>query len=80
MDQKLIERYKDLLPTNFEWNDGYYLEGIDRVHTIQVLISEILDQHPAIVLSHHQEDIDIIQDMFSKIYQDIGAMEYEKSK
>jgi hypothetical protein len=80
MDKKMIKKLKEqhLLAKDFEWNDGYYLEGMDRVHTIQVMISEILDQHPMIVLSNNQEKLEKIQRKLTEIYQSIGAMEYDK--
>lgn len=82
MKKKLIKRYieKGLLDNDFEWNDGYYLEGMDRIHTIHVMIEELLNKHPMIVLSGGQKVIDDIQNKLSSVYQFIGAMEYEESQ
>ena len=63
-----------------EWNDGYYLESMDRIHTIQIMIDNLLDQHPAIVkLKCGQERVDLVQDMLGDIYQDIGKMEDDEA-
>ena len=82
MKKSKIKEFKKqgLLDKDFKWNDGYYLECMDRLHTIQVMISEILDKHPVIILSGNQNNLEDIQRQINRIYQDIGAMEYEESK
>lgn len=79
MKRSKIKEYKKkgLLEESFLWNDGYYLEGMDRLHTIQVMIEKLLSYHPAIILSGNQNSIDKVQKLLNDIYQSIGNMEYE---
>ena len=63
-----------------EWNDGYYLESMDRIHTIQIMAEELLNGHPAILkLKCGEERLELIQDMLYDLYQDIGKMEFEET-
>lgn len=58
-----------------EWNDGYFLEGLDRCGTIQMVIENLLVGHPSILrLEDGAERVEIIQEMIQEIYQDIGEM------
>lgn len=61
------------LPNDFEWNDGYILEGMDRIHTVQVIIDSLIVDHPSIVLLGLQKDISKVQRKLNKIYQAIGG-------
>ena len=58
-----------------EWNDGYYFEALDRCHTIKVMISEILDRHPAIEKVGAQKNINKALGEIMKAYQKIGQQE-----
>ena len=62
-----------------EWNDGYWGECADRLHTIQIMIDNLLDKHPAILrLKCGEERLDLIQDMLYDLYQDTGKREFEE--
>jgi hypothetical protein len=65
------------LPEDFEWNDGYYLEGLDRIETIRIMIEAILANNPAIVLSGNNNNIDEVHKLLGEIYNSIAKMEIE---
>lgn len=61
-----------------EWNDGYWVEGLDRVHTILVMFEELLGEdtrgfHPAIKKAHLEKKVSKIGTKLAKLYQDLGA-------
>lgn len=57
-----------------EWNDGYILEGMDRCHTIMLMIEELLSGHPSVVKTKNQWNIDNASKMIMSVYQDIGSL------
>jgi hypothetical protein len=63
-----------------EWNDGYYFEGMDRCHTIRVMIDELLTDHPAIKsLPGGVKRLEKIDRLLGKIYQGLGALDEQYS-
>ena len=79
--KKLVKKFikNKKLPKDFEWNDGYFLEGMDRIETIRTMIEQILFKHPAIIVTNNQEAIDSIQMLLGEIYHDIGFLEVDKA-
>jgi len=63
--------------SEIEWNDGYILEGMDRCHSVMVMIGELLDEHPAIVRSGVQEKLESATDLIMDCYQTIGQLDRE---
>lgn len=55
------------------WNDGYYLEGVDRVHTIRVMIEELLDNHPSIKRLQLSDELEDVQKILGGISQKLAA-------
>lgn len=51
-----------------DWNDGYYLEGADRVHTLQVMIEELLDNHPSIKRLQLDKDLEEVRKILGGMY------------
>lgn len=62
---------------DFVWNDGYVLEGMDRCHTIMVMMEELLVNHPSILRSEQSEEVDKVISDVMDIYQKIGLMDEE---
>lgn len=63
-----------------EWNDGYYFEAMDRCHTMMVMISEILDGHPAIQKVGVQKNIDKAVENIMHAYQKLGEADFYKDE
>lgn len=61
-----------------EWNDGYILEGMDRCHTIMVMIGELLDQHPAVLKSDKEVQLEMATDLIMDVYQGIGRIDKQE--
>ena len=71
------------VPLDGEWinlshfNTGYWTEGLDRIHTIQLMIGELLgngvDYHPAIEKAGLQKQVDKLLYKTNKLYQKLGA-------
>ena len=60
-----------------EWNDGHILEGLDRCHTLLVLIDQLLNEHPAIIKAGMEENLSKAEEMIVDIYQEIGRLDFE---
>lgn len=61
-----------------DWNDGYWLEAMDRCHTMSVIAHKLFDQHPGILRTPGGPDMS--EQVFShiqKLYQAIGRAEDE---
>ncbi len=61
-----------------DWNDGYWLEAMDRCSTISVMIDELLIKHPGVLRTPDGEQmIEECLRKVQKLYQAIGLAEYE---
>jgi len=60
-----------------EFNKGHILEGLDRCWTIQKMLSELLDNHPAIVKCGANEEITAIIERVGDVYQKVGQLRDE---
>ena len=68
---KWVDLYND-------WNDGYWTEGMDRVHTLMVMTEQLLGDehtgyHPAITRAHCEKKVSKIVSKIAKLYQQLGA-------
>ena len=55
------------------WNNGYYIEGLDRCNTILTLIEELLVDHPSTEkVPGIASKIEQASDLIMSVYQDIG--------
>ena len=62
-----------------DWNDGYWIEGMDRCNTILILIESLLDAHPAIERTKGgSEKVKKAGEILAELYQDIGAASYKE--
>lgn len=61
-------------------NDGHFMEALDRAHTIEVMIEELLAEHPAV--EDRPKDFGVavrqLQDAASNLYQLIGRVIHER--
>ena len=60
-------------PTN-EFNSGHILEALDRCYTVEMLMCNLLDEHPAIVKCGASDDIKQVIDTIGVIYQKVGSL------
>ena len=58
-----------------EFNEGHIVEGVDRIHTIIVMIEELLIDHPAIVKAGVSHDILEAQEILTTAYQKVGMLD-----
>jgi len=58
-----------------EFNDGHILEGMDRCHTIQILLEELLEGHPAVIKAEMQRQVVVAQDAVMYVYEAIRQLE-----
>ena len=61
-----------------EWNDGYWVEGLDRAYTLTVMFEQLLGNsaagyHPAITRAGLQQQCDAVSEQIADLYQLIGA-------
>ena len=61
-----------------DWNDGYYLEGMDRCHTIMTMMDQLLREHPSIKRVGLDDKFDSAFDLIYEMYQAIGIYEDEE--
>lgn len=61
-----------------EWNDGYILEGMDRCHTIMLLLDQLLDSHPSVIKAGQEIQLEVVSEVVMEIYQAIGRLEEEQ--
>ena len=59
-----------------DWNDGYITEGLQTCHIIMGLIDEHLSEHPAVIKTNKQDDIQKALDLIMDTYQKIGGLDY----
>ena len=57
-----------------EFNEGHIIEGLDRCHTIMILMDEIIIEHPAVIKAGVNDDLLEAQGLIMKAYQAIGAL------
>lgn len=62
-----------------EFNEGHISEAMDRVNIIIVMINELLDNHPAILKTNLQNDIDMAANRLCEVYQKLGSYEVERA-
>ena len=60
------------------WNDGYWVEGLDRAYTLTVMFEQLLGNsaagyHPAIVRAGLQHQCDAVSLQIADLYTAIGA-------
>lgn len=60
-----------------EWNDGYYLEGMDRIHVATCGIEDHILEHPSVIKAGGSEKIALAIRLLSEVYQEIGKIEHE---
>ena len=58
-----------------EWNDGYIVEGCDRVHLITNMLEDCLKEHPAIVKAKCVSKIEDCIKVLNQCYQDVGRLD-----
>ena len=58
-----------------DWDDGYIIEGSDRLHIAMQAISEHISEHPAIVKAGCREEIDTALGYLIAAYQKVGALD-----
>ena len=58
-----------------EFNDGHAVEGLDRCHTVMLLINELLVNHPAVTKTNNETKLEDACASIMEIYQDIGSIE-----
>ena len=63
-----------------DWNDGYYIEGMDRCHTVCVMIEELLLHHPVVKKCEVSFYIEEAERLISRAYQKIGSLSHEDKK
>lgn len=61
-----------------DWNDGYWVEGLDRAYTLTVIFEQLLGNkvngyHPAIVRAGLQQECDAVSLQIADLYTSIGA-------
>lgn len=61
-----------------EWNDGYWVEGLDRAYTLTFMFEQLLGNsangyHPAIVRAGLQRQCDAVSLQIADLYTSIGA-------
>ena len=58
-----------------EFNEGHITEGMDRCHTIMLLLEELLFEHPAVLKADVEVHRDKACDEVMAMYQAIGRLE-----
>jgi hypothetical protein len=71
--QQWLEKKK--LLDAVDWNDGYITEGLDRCHTIQVMLQELLVDHPAVLKAGVWTEISEASSRIFDAYQKIGDLD-----
>lgn len=64
------------LPTQ-QFNEGYIVEGLDRCHTIMVMIEELLSEHPSVDKAKVEYKIARASSLIGEAYQAIGQLSVE---
>lgn len=57
------------------FNEGHITEGCDRCHTINIMLDELLTDHPAVVKAGQNLEIQRIMQRVAAVYQKIGALD-----
>lgn len=57
---------------DFEWNDGYWTEGLDRIHNIGCIVDMMLTGHPAVVRAELSENVEDLLSNLGALYQKMG--------
>jgi len=60
-----------------EWNDGYIIEGLDRLHIITCNLDEHIKDHPAVVKAEQRKNIKKAIKLLMKAYQAVGNLDNE---
>ncbi|MBL4753819.1 MAG: hypothetical protein JKY52_09545 [Flavobacteriales bacterium] len=58
-----------------DWNDGYILEGLDRLHIVMCNLSDHLIEHPAIVKAEASDVISHAIELLGTVYQTVGSLD-----
>jgi hypothetical protein len=77
---EVTDPHDKTLDQEVQWNDGYYIEGLDRCANIQNIINEQLLYHPAIIRAGQEDKIDEAIKLIGNVYQTIGAMQFFEEK
>lgn len=60
-----------------DWNDGYWTEGLDRIHTISEMMSVLLFDgesfHPSVERAELETEVHELFDKMHDLYQKMGA-------
>jgi len=61
--------------------DAYRHEVLDRTHTVQIMLDQLLEGHPFITsFPGLMDKVVRIQDDLASLYQDIGNVKFEEIK
>jgi len=58
-----------------DWNDGYILEGLDRLHIVMCNLSDHLVEHPAIVKAGVSDVVSQALELLGDAYQTVGGLD-----
>jgi hypothetical protein len=61
-----------------DWNEGYIIEALDRLHIISSNLDEYLKDHPAIVKAEQRKNIKKALKLLMKAYQAVGSLDQEQ--
>jgi hypothetical protein len=75
INARQIAERKAALLAEVDWNEGYVNEGLDRCHTIQVMIEELLVDHPTVLKSKSWDELQRASDLINDVYQQIGELD-----
>lgn len=56
-------------------NEGYIIEGCDRLHVVDCMIEEHIADHPAIIKAGAKDKVDQAQELLTEAYQMVGALD-----
>ena len=62
-----------------EWNDGFILEAMDRLHVVQCNIGDHILEHPAIKKADVEDHIQQALDHLMAAYQLVSNIEEEEN-
>jgi len=62
-----------------DFNDGHIIEGLDRCHTIMVMIDELLSGHPSVTKAVQEEEVTKAIKVIFDMYQKIGELDDDLS-
>lgn len=65
----------DYMNDETEFNEGHIVEGLSYCTAVMSLLEELLEDHPAVVKSCCQDEVDKACDAIAEIYRRIGGIE-----